>query len=1135
MISRNSIILIVLLLGLTMCKTSEEPQPVTLEIRTLEPPEAQALAQKINDEATAKVADGLELSLWASDSLLADPIALRIDQQGRVYISRTNRQKDSEFDIRGHRDWMTASISLQTVEDRRKFLRETFAPEKSKENSWFPDLNKDSIVDWRDLTVQKEEVFRVEDRDGDGLADFSQLYIRDFNEEITDCAGAVLPFNDDVYIGVGPDMWRTTDTDGDGMADKKESISHGYNIHIGFGAHGMSGLTVGPDGRIYWGAGDIGTNVIDKEGNHWKYPNQGTIVRCEPDGTGFEVFAAGLRNTHEFVFDEYGNLFSEDNDGDHRGERERLVYITNGSDTGWRINWQFGKYTDPDNNGYKVWMDENMHVPRNDQQAAYFIPPIKNYHNGPTGMLYNPGTALGPQWENHFFIAEFVGNPSRSNIHAFKMKPSGAGFDFDSETLVMNGVLATGMDFGPDGALYFGDWINGWGTKDYGRIWKLDAPDQATSNLRLETKKLVGESFSQKEDAQLGELLGYPDYRVRQKAQFELATRGKKGQSVLQDAIAQTENQLARVHGIWGIWQLARKKETYAKDLLPLLEDGDAEIVAQAAKVLGDIRYQAAGDAIIPLLKHDSPRVQFFAAEALGRMEHKAATDPLIDLLLVNDNKDIYLRHAGSLALARIGDEAAVAALSEHDSRSLRIAAVVALRRMKSPEVSQFLTDEDEYIVAEAARAINDDFSIEPALPALANVLKETRFTSEPLLRRAINANSRLGKAENLQLLVDFAKREDVDEEIRAEAMATLSVWAKPSVLDRVDGRYRGKVERDPAPVKAAMEPLLAELLQGSDDAMRITAITAAGKLGIAALAQPINELFKNGQNDEVKIAALKALDNIDRDLFTKAITAAISMKSSPLRSEALGLLSEIDYPADGAVTLYSTILEDGSTREKQTVLKALGEMKAPAANTVLGSKLEAYKAGSLDPDLELELVEALEESESAELMANLNAHWDAKRQEDPLAPYRMALQGGNPFRGRRIFNNDQAAQCIRCHTVFEFGGEVGPSLANIGHELDKEHLLEALVLPSARLAPGFGMATLTLQNDEIVGGVIDEEDENTITLRLPGDEKKTFQKADLKDRQNIPSSMPPMGDVLSKRQLRDLVSFLSTLTEEET
>ena len=88
------------------------------------------------------------------------------------------------------------------------------------------------------------------------------------------------------------------------------------------------------------GIGDIGMNVVDQDGKRWKYPNQGVIVRCEPDGSNFEVFAAGLRNTHEFVFDKFGNLISEDNDGDHAGERERLVYITNGSDGGWRANWQ---------------------------------------------------------------------------------------------------------------------------------------------------------------------------------------------------------------------------------------------------------------------------------------------------------------------------------------------------------------------------------------------------------------------------------------------------------------------------------------------------------------------------------------------------------------------------------------------------------------------------------------------------------------------------------------------------------------------------------------------------------------------------------------------------------------------------
>ena len=65
----------------------------------------------------------------------------------------------------------------------------------------------------------------------------------------------------------------------------------------------MSGAIVGPDGRIWWGIGDIGMNVVDLNGKQWKYPNQGVIVRSEFDGTGFEVYSAGLRNTHEFAFD----------------------------------------------------------------------------------------------------------------------------------------------------------------------------------------------------------------------------------------------------------------------------------------------------------------------------------------------------------------------------------------------------------------------------------------------------------------------------------------------------------------------------------------------------------------------------------------------------------------------------------------------------------------------------------------------------------------------------------------------------------------------------------------------------------------------------------------------------------------
>jgi hypothetical protein len=69
------------------------------------------------------------------------------------------------------------------------------------------------------------------------------------------------------------------------------------------------------------------------------------------------------------VFDAYGNLISSDNDGDHRGESERLVHVVEGSDAGWRSNWQYGKYTDPKNNRITYgWMKNYPYPDGKDRQ-----------------------------------------------------------------------------------------------------------------------------------------------------------------------------------------------------------------------------------------------------------------------------------------------------------------------------------------------------------------------------------------------------------------------------------------------------------------------------------------------------------------------------------------------------------------------------------------------------------------------------------------------------------------------------------------------------------------------------------------------------------------------------------------------
>ncbi|MEJ7740865.1 MAG: HEAT repeat domain-containing protein [Chitinophagaceae bacterium] len=1103
-------------------------------IKQWDPGKTAGLARSVESLVKPELAEGLELRLWGVDSLVISPISIDMDDLGKLYYTTTNRQKNSEFDIRSHKDWEIESIQLQTVEDKRAFLHKVLSPENSKNNVWLKDLNGDSSHDWKDMTVEKEYVYRLEDVSGDGVADLSQLVVEDFHEEVTDVAGGILTHENDLFVGVAPDLWRMKDKNGDGIADEKTSISHGYGVHVGFGGHGMSGIEMGPDGKIYWQIGDIGFNGKGQDGQKWEHPNSGVIARAKPDGSDFEIFAAGLRNTHEFVFDEYGNLISEDNDGDHAGEKERLVYIVNGHDAGWRTNWQFGKYRDPENNSYKVWMDEKMHLPRFEGQAAYIIPCIENFVSGPAGMVYNPGTALGPQYKNTFFIAKFVGNPTNSGIHGFRLKPKGAGFELGENKMILGGILATGLDFGPDGSLYVGDWIEGWDTHDIGRIWKLDDKAGALQPERQQTKSLLAADFSQRNEDGLFELLKNPDMRVRQKSQFELVKRGEKGAAVFKKALAQTANQLARVHAIWGIRQLAGPQNKWAQVLMPLLQDNDPEIRAQAAKWLGDMRYREAGSALIPLLADTFSRSRFFAAEALGRMKYEQAINPVIEFLKTNNDEDAYLRHAGSLALARIGKADPIIALSGHSSRALRIAAVVALRRMSHPGIAVFLNDADEYIVTEASRAINDDLSIPAALPALGNVLKNTRFTNEALIRRAINANLRVGNDESMQNLISYATREGSPVNMRAEAVAALSTWSKPSVLDRVDGRYRGVIERDPAPVKEKAVAALIQLLKNTALPLRVSAVKAISKLNIDQGSAPLIALLKSDRQAEVRVEALKALALMKDPRIGEAIQTALSDREKTVRIAGIGLLGKLNISKKLMVSLLSTVISSKTTEEKQAALLTLGKLPIENSGKLLDGLLNEMANGKLPPDIHLELAEAIDSTRSSALIARYKEISGGLTSDQLASAYAGSLFGGDADRGKNIFLGNQSSQCIRCHSYDDLGGNAGPRLNGVAKRLTRPQILEAMINPSARLAPGFGVVTVNLKNGKTLSGVLTGENNTGIIVKIGDQPDETIPKDQIVKRINAASSMPDMKYILSKKEIRDLVSFLSTLKEDQ-
>ena len=94
----------------------------------------------------------------------------------------------------------------------------------------------------------------------------------------------------------------------------------------------------------------------------------------------------------------------------------------------------------------------------------------------------------------------------------------------------------------------------------------------------------------------------------------------------------------------------------------------------------------------------------------------------------IPDESSTYQRHAAIAGLTGCASSEMLASLAGEQSKLLQKIAVVALRRRADPKVRRFLHSTSKEIVAEAARAIHDDWSIPKAIPALASSLATTQW-----------------------------------------------------------------------------------------------------------------------------------------------------------------------------------------------------------------------------------------------------------------------------------------------------------------------------------------------------------------------------------------------------------------------
>ena len=360
-----------------------------------------------------------------------------------------------------------------------------------------------------------------------------------------------------------------------------------------------------------------------------------------------------------------------------------------------------------------------------------------------------------------------------------------------------------------------------------------------------------------------------------------------------------------------------------------------------------------------------------------------------------------------------------------------------------------------------------------------------------------------------------------------------MGTWAKPSVLDRVDGRNRGAVERELAPIQKSVESTLVASLSDRDEAVRVAGVKAIGKLKIADAESKLVALLKNDQSENVRVAAILALAETNPGTISEPIEIAMKDKSRAVRVVGLDLLTKTDISQELMVNLLQDVIQNRTSAEKQAALLSLGNLDNSAELPIWNILLDDLSKNKLPNEVLIELEEAIDETNSSELRAKYDQIQETRTNGDLVALYSGALEGGSVRVGRNIFFQNQTAQCIRCHGYDDMGGVAGPHLNGVANRASKTELLEALIDPSKRLAPGFGFVQLELKDGTSVNGTLMEEKADGLVIKVGAKPDTLIMNSSIAERKNSPSSMPDMKSLLTKREIRDLVSFLSTMTKE--
>jgi quinoprotein glucose dehydrogenase len=286
----------------------------------------------------------------------------------------------------------------------------------------------------------------------------------------------------------------------------------------------------------------------------------------------------------------------------------------------------------------------------------------------------------------------------------------------------------------------------------------------------------------------------------------------------------------------------------------------------------------------------------------------------------------------------------------------------------------------------------------------------------------------------------------------------------------------------------------------------------------------------------DVRVQCLNALSKLDL-LKINLLHELIRDKNSFVKQASLKELFALDEKT--AVEIALKILEKGNVADSQHAIVQLSKSNDRQAIKYFRLQMKQILNGSVTQSLMLEILDGakLQKDKTVrQLLTKYDNLIESIKDKNikEFAKYIQCMEGGNVKRGKFLFFNSGGAECIRCHKLNNVGGEAGPDLSLIGNT-GKHHILESIVVPSAKVTGGYGITNIELKDNTELMAILMKEDKEKILIKIGGNLRVIFRK-DLKSMSKPLSPMPPyMTYFLTPAKIRDIVAYLSSLNKKPT